>query len=111
DDHLNTLISDSDNDEVLIIDKPDTSSNQTDSELRTVKDHPTKQILGNPLTGVRTRRQLEDICNYVCFTSQIEPSNVKEALADENWIVAMQDELNQFVRNDVWHLVPRPKDK
>ncbi|MGV8000458.1 hypothetical protein PJP08_29060, partial [Mycobacterium kansasii] len=41
DDHLNTPISDSDNDEVLIIDKPVTSSNQTDSELRTVKDHPT----------------------------------------------------------------------
>ncbi|RDD63978.1 hypothetical protein DU478_22630, partial [Thalassococcus profundi] len=23
----------------------------------------------------------------------------------------MQEELNQFVRNDVWYLVPRPKDK
>ena len=52
DDQLNTPISNSDNDEVLIIDKSDTSSNQTDSELRTVKDHPTTQILGNPLTGI-----------------------------------------------------------
>ncbi|MGV7343142.1 reverse transcriptase domain-containing protein, partial [Mycobacterium kansasii] len=45
------------------------------------------------------------------FTSQIESVNVKEALFDENWIVAMQEELNQFVRNDVWYLVPRPKEK
>ncbi|MGV7988789.1 reverse transcriptase domain-containing protein [Mycobacterium kansasii] len=111
DDHLNTPASSSDNDEVLIIEKPDTSSSKTNHEVRTVKDHPTTQILGNPLTGVRTRRQLEDICNYVCFTSQIEPINVKEALSDKNWIIAMQKELNQFVRNDVWYLVPRPKDK
>lgn len=47
----------------------------------------------------------------MCFTSQIEPVNVKQALSDKNWIVAMQEELNQFVRNDIWYLVPRPKDK
>ncbi|KAL5550207.1 hypothetical protein UlMin_000383 [Ulmus minor] len=38
----------------------------------------------------------------------IEPKNIKEALIDDFWISAMQDELNQFVRNDVWELVPRP---
>uniref|UniRef100_UPI0016465E74 hypothetical protein n=1 Tax=Cobetia crustatorum TaxID=553385 RepID=UPI0016465E74 len=98
DDHLNTPAQSSDDDEVLIIDNHDTSSSQKESEPRTVKDHPTNQILGNPLTGVRTRKQLENICNYVCFTSQIEPINVKEALTDENWIVSMQDELNQSGR-------------
>nr|GEV89824.1 retrovirus-related Pol polyprotein from transposon TNT 1-94 [Tanacetum cinerariifolium] len=30
-----------------------------------------------------------------------EPKNVNEALGDESWIVAMQEELNQFVANDV----------
>ncbi|GJS89065.1 retrovirus-related pol polyprotein from transposon TNT 1-94 [Tanacetum coccineum] len=35
-----------------------------------------------------------------------EPKNVNEALADESWIVAMQEELNQFIANDVWKLVP-----
>ncbi|GJZ27016.1 retrovirus-related pol polyprotein from transposon TNT 1-94 [Tanacetum coccineum] len=35
----------------------------------------------------------------------IEPKNVNEALADESWIVAMQEELNQFIANDVWELV------
>ncbi|GJV08176.1 retrovirus-related pol polyprotein from transposon TNT 1-94 [Tanacetum coccineum] len=35
--------------------------------------------------------------------------NVNEALGDESWIVAMQEELNQFIANDVWELVPQPK--
>jgi len=30
---------------------------------------------------------------------------VNNALCDSNWVVAMQDELNQFTRNDVWSLV------
>ncbi|GJZ92563.1 retrovirus-related pol polyprotein from transposon TNT 1-94 [Tanacetum coccineum] len=34
-----------------------------------------------------------------------EPKNVNEALKDESWIIAMQEELNQFVANDVWELV------
>ena len=35
---------------------------------------------------------------------------VEEALRDENWVESMHQELHQFVRNDVWELVPRPKD-
>ncbi|GJW74117.1 retrovirus-related pol polyprotein from transposon TNT 1-94, partial [Tanacetum coccineum] len=31
--------------------------------------------------------------------------NVNEALTDESWIIAMQEELNQFIANDVWELV------
>ena len=45
------------------------------------------------------------------FLSQLEPKNVEEALKDADWIVAMQDELNQFEKNKVWHLVPRPSDR
>ncbi|GJU33681.1 retrovirus-related pol polyprotein from transposon TNT 1-94 [Tanacetum coccineum] len=37
-----------------------------------------------------------------------EPKDVKEALKDKSWVVAMQEELNQFVANDVWELVPLP---
>jgi hypothetical protein len=44
----------------------------------------------------------------MCFTSQVEPKNVKDALTDPTWIQAMQEELNQFHRNDVWELVKRP---
>ena len=46
---------------------------------------------------------------FVCYTSSIKPKNVKEALLDEYWVKAMQKELEQFVRNDVWSLVPRPE--
>ena len=35
---------------------------------------------------------------------------VEEALQDANWVESMHEELNQFMRNDVWELVPRPKD-
>ncbi|GJT32935.1 retrovirus-related pol polyprotein from transposon TNT 1-94 [Tanacetum coccineum] len=37
-----------------------------------------------------------------------KPKNVNEALKDKSWVVAMQEELNQFVANDVWELVPLP---
>ncbi|GJU06438.1 hypothetical protein Tco_1122868 [Tanacetum coccineum] len=33
--------------------------------------------------------------------SVIEPKNVKEAIQDESWTMAMQEELNQFKTNDV----------
>ncbi|GJY30922.1 hypothetical protein Tco_0414417, partial [Tanacetum coccineum] len=35
-----------------------------------------------------------------------EPKNIKEAIKDESWTMAMQEELNQRVANDVWSLVP-----
>ena len=33
---------------------------------------------------------------------------MEEALEDEYWIMSMQAELNQFERNQVWELVPKP---
>jgi hypothetical protein len=49
---------------------------------------------------------------FVCtehyyFVSSIEPFRVEEALPD--WVLAMQEELNNFKRNEVWSLVPHPK--
>jgi len=35
--------------------------------------------------------------------------NRTEAPTDEIWIDAMEDELNQFKRSEVWDLVPRPE--
>ena len=40
--------------------------------------------------------------------SKFGPKNVKEALTDEFWIEAMQEELNQFKRSEVCDLAPRP---
>ncbi|XP_047171879.1 uncharacterized mitochondrial protein AtMg00820-like [Vigna umbellata] len=45
----------------------------------------------------------------VAYVSQIEPKKVEDALLDENWLMAMQDELNQVKRNNVWELIPREK--
>ncbi|GJU86167.1 retrovirus-related pol polyprotein from transposon TNT 1-94 [Tanacetum coccineum] len=41
---------------------------------------------------------------------EMKPKNVNEALTDESWIVAMQEELNQFIANDIWELVPQPRN-
>ncbi|GKA82123.1 retrovirus-related pol polyprotein from transposon TNT 1-94 [Tanacetum coccineum] len=43
-------------------------------------------------------------------TRPLEPKNINEALKYESWVIAMQEELNQFISNDVWELVPNPKD-
>ncbi|GJU26989.1 retrovirus-related pol polyprotein from transposon TNT 1-94 [Tanacetum coccineum] len=40
----------------------------------------------------------------------LEPKNVNESLKDKSWIIAMQKELNQFIANDVWELVPHRKN-
>ena len=75
--------------------------------IRIQKDHPKDLIIGDPNKGVTTRSR--EVISHGCFVSKIEPRNVKEALTDEFWINAMQEELGQFKRNEVWELVPRPE--
>ena len=41
----------------------------------------------------------------------IEPKNFEEANEDEDWIKAMNEELDQIEKNNTWDLVPRPTDK
>jgi len=61
-------------------------------------------IIGDIEHGVSTRRKLA-FFQHVAFVYQIEPKNVNDALCDSNWVVAMQDELNQFTKNDVLSLI------
>ncbi|KAK2451921.1 putative mitochondrial protein [Trifolium repens] len=77
--------------------------------VRVQKNHPLELVIGNPQQGITTRRTNDVVANS-CFVSLFEPKNVKEALTDEAWIEAMQEELNQFERSEVWDLVPRPED-
>ncbi|GJZ68709.1 gag-pol polyprotein [Tanacetum coccineum] len=75
------------------------------------KDHPLEQVIGNPSQSIRTRRQLEtdgEMCMFTLTVSRTKLKNIKEALADSEWIKAMQEELYQFDRLDVWELVDRP---
>ncbi|GJZ57636.1 putative ribonuclease H-like domain-containing protein [Tanacetum coccineum] len=111
----------------------DVSSTPT---LRIHKDHPQSQIIGKSTAGVLTRRKLKEsdsvqhqallsfiykqnrtnhkdqqTCLFACFLSQEEPKKVSQALADESWVEAMQEELLQFKLQDVWVLCDLPDGK
>ncbi|GJX00584.1 retrovirus-related pol polyprotein from transposon TNT 1-94 [Tanacetum coccineum] len=75
--------------------------------IKKSKNHPLDQVIGN-LNQRTLRSQAQDHSNLFCFISTIEPKNINEALKDESRVVAMQEELNQFVANDVWDSVPLP---
>ncbi|GJW73558.1 putative ribonuclease H-like domain-containing protein [Tanacetum coccineum] len=100
------------------------------------KNHPQSQIIGESTAGVLTRRKLKEsasihhqallsfiykqnrtnhkdqqTCLFACFLSQEEPKKVSQALADESWVEAMQEELLQFKLQDVWVLCDLPEGK
>ncbi|GJX95827.1 putative ribonuclease H-like domain-containing protein [Tanacetum coccineum] len=81
--------------------------------------HPITQILRDPKSAVQTRSKVHKSsrayafvsyiqkqrrnnhkdfqhCLFACFLSQIEPKKISEALEDESWVDAMQEELLQF---------------
>ena len=74
-----------------------------------LKSHPIDLIISDIAKGTQTRSQLRNFCAFNAFLSLMEPRNHTEALEDADWIQAMQDELNQFERNKVWHLEPPPE--
>ncbi|GJX99387.1 putative ribonuclease H-like domain-containing protein [Tanacetum coccineum] len=96
--------------------------------------HPLTQILGDPQSAVQTRSKVtkssgahafvsyiqkqrrnnhKDFqhCLFSCFLSQNEPKKISEALEDESWVDAMQEELLQFKIQKVWILVDLPYGK
>ncbi|GJW50203.1 putative ribonuclease H-like domain-containing protein [Tanacetum coccineum] len=96
--------------------------------------HPKALILGDPNSAVQTRSKLHKSsgahafvsyvqkqrrnnhkdfqhCLFACFLSQHEPKKISEALEDESWVDAMQEELLQFEIQKVWVLVDLPYGK
>ncbi|GJR25651.1 putative ribonuclease H-like domain-containing protein [Tanacetum coccineum] len=96
--------------------------------------HPKALILGDPNSAVQTRSKLHKSfrahafvsyvqkqrrnnhkdfqhCLFACFLSQLEPKKISEALEDESWVDAMQEELLQFKIQKVWILVDLPFGK
>ncbi|GJQ99818.1 hypothetical protein Tco_0522803 [Tanacetum coccineum] len=96
--------------------------------------HPSTLILGDPQSAVQTRSKVtkssgahafvsyfqkqrrnnhKDFqhCLFACFLSQNEPKKISEALEDESWVDAMQEELLQFKIQKVWILIDLPYGK
>lgn len=72
------------------------------------RHHKIDQIIGDKSSRVMTRNKLR---NPECLLSEFEPKTIKDALEKEEWIQAMNEEIEQIEKNQTWSLVPRPKDK
>ncbi|GKE50714.1 putative ribonuclease H-like domain-containing protein, partial [Tanacetum coccineum] len=71
------------------------------------KDHPLENIIGELARPVSTRLQLYEqalFYYYDAFLTAIEPKTYKDALTQSCWIEAMQEELNDFERLEVYEL-------
>nr|GEZ03720.1 integrase, catalytic region, zinc finger, CCHC-type, peptidase aspartic, catalytic [Tanacetum cinerariifolium] len=83
----------------------------TNHNSKWTKDHPLNNIIGQLSRPVSTRLQLHEqalFFYYDALLTSVEPKTYKEALTQACWIEAMQEELNEFKRLEVWELVPRP---
>ena len=98
-------------DQVIIEDdKEEEPTNKQIVNVKESKSHPLDNVIGK-INERTLRSKAQNESNDFCFVSTIEPKNINEAIKDESWIIAMQEELNQFVRNDVWTLVPPPRSQ
>ena len=84
---------------------------QLSKDWRYNPHHLKDLVIGEVSKGVTTRSKLHDLCGNYVFISHFEPKNILEAEGDSYWFLAMQEELNQFERNQVWHLVLRSHDR
>ncbi|XP_020967407.1 uncharacterized protein LOC110266751 [Arachis ipaensis] len=77
------------------------------------EDYPHEFIIGDPSQGITTRssRKKQANASNIAFLSQMEPLNMKQALEDPSWVKAMEEELSQFEKNEVWTLVPNSNGK
>ncbi|GKB43060.1 retrovirus-related pol polyprotein from transposon TNT 1-94 [Tanacetum coccineum] len=81
---------------------PETVSKESSSsDVISTTVHPDAPILEYPIKW--TKDHLDFTITF-CF----EPKTYKEALTHSCWIEAMQEELNEFERLEVWELVPPP---
>ncbi|GJR60941.1 retrovirus-related pol polyprotein from transposon TNT 1-94 [Tanacetum coccineum] len=66
-------------------------------------------VIGDPSRSVSTRKQLETDamwCYFDAFLTFVEPKNFKQVMTKPSWIDAMQEEIHEFERLEVWELVP-----
>ncbi|GKA89657.1 retrovirus-related pol polyprotein from transposon TNT 1-94 [Tanacetum coccineum] len=88
-----------------------TAAHNSEHVNKWTKDHPLDNIISELRRHVSTRLQLHEqalFCYYDAFLTSVEPKNYKDTLTQACWIEAMQEELNEFKRLEVWELVPHP---
>ncbi|GKD79622.1 hypothetical protein Tco_1342243, partial [Tanacetum coccineum] len=76
---------------------------------RWTKDHPIANVISNPSRFVSMRKQLQTNtmwCYFNAFLTSVEPKNFQQAMTEPSWIDAMQEEIHEFQRLEVWELVP-----
>ncbi|GKD10741.1 hypothetical protein Tco_1190426 [Tanacetum coccineum] len=73
------------------------------------KNHPIANVIGDPSRLVSIRKQLQtDVmwCYFDAYLTSVELKTYKEAMLETSWIDAMQEEIHEFERLQVWELVP-----
>ncbi|GJU07511.1 retrovirus-related pol polyprotein from transposon TNT 1-94 [Tanacetum coccineum] len=78
---------------------------------RWTTDHPLANVISNPSRLVSTRKQFEtDVRWYYfdAFLNFVVPKNFKEAMLESLRIEAMQEEIHEFKRLQVWEFLPCP---
>ena len=45
------------------------------------------------------------------LVSEVELKTIDEAQTDDDWIIAIEEEIHEFTVNFVWTLVPNPESK
>ncbi|GJV78948.1 retrovirus-related pol polyprotein from transposon TNT 1-94 [Tanacetum coccineum] len=73
------------------------------------KNHPIANVIGDPSRSVSMRKQLQTDamwCYFDSFMTLVEPKDFKQAMIEPSWIDAMQEEIHEFQRLEVWKLVP-----
>ncbi|GJX27467.1 retrovirus-related pol polyprotein from transposon TNT 1-94 [Tanacetum coccineum] len=91
--------------------EPNQATQPLDHLRKWSKDHSLDNIVGNPSRSVTTRKQLASDALWCCYhteLSKVKPKNFKMAVIEDCWFQAMQDEIHEFDRLEVWELVPRP---
>ncbi|GJT73826.1 putative ribonuclease H-like domain-containing protein [Tanacetum coccineum] len=76
--------------------------------LKIHKNNPKDQILGDPKSAVQTRGKIQKASSA---QQALKTQNISQALQDESWVEAMQEELLQFKLQKVWILVDLPSGK
>ncbi|GJU86120.1 retrovirus-related pol polyprotein from transposon TNT 1-94 [Tanacetum coccineum] len=73
------------------------------------KNHPIANMIGIPSRSVSTRKQLKTDamwCYFDAYLTSVEPKNFKQAMIESSLIDAMQEEIHEFERLQVYELVP-----